>query len=53
MLTTFDNVKLGNLTSMLTNLSPAVASVKTAGDRSSKNHDFVQAVAIARDVGLI
>ena len=41
-----DNVKLGNLTAMLTNIRPAVQATKTSGERNSKNHDFVQAVAI-------
>jgi carbonic anhydrase len=42
-----DNVKLGNLTAMLTNIRPAVEATKTEGDRTSKNKAFVQTVAIA------
>ena len=42
-----DDVKLGNLTAMLTNIRPAVEATKTDGDRTSKNKAFVQAVAIA------
>jgi len=40
-----DDVKLGNLTEMLSNIRPAVAATKTDGERISKNKDFVQAVA--------
>ncbi len=41
-----DNVELGNLTSTLANLAPAVYAVTdVAGERSSKNADFVHAVA--------
>jgi carbonic anhydrase len=41
-----DNVELGNLTQTLSNISPAVYSVKNiAGERSSKNAAFVDAVA--------
>ena len=36
-----DNVKLGNITSMLTKIRPAVESIKYEGDRSSKNQEFV------------
>ncbi len=39
-----DHVELGNITSMLRNLKPAVDSVETEGKRNSKNPDFVQAV---------
>jgi carbonic anhydrase len=42
-----DDVKLGNLTAMLTNIRPAVEATKTEGDRTSKNKAFVQTVAIA------
>jgi carbonic anhydrase len=42
-----DNVKLGNLTAMLTNIRPAVEATKTEGDRTSQNKAFVQTVAIA------
>ncbi len=41
-----DDVKLGNLTTMLSKLKPAVESVKdVSGARNSSNPDFVQAVA--------
>lgn len=40
-----DDVKLGNLTTMLAKLKPAVEAVHLSGERSSKNADFVQAVA--------
>ncbi len=39
-----DNVKLGNITAMLSKIRPAVASVKYDGDRSSKNEEFVHMV---------
>ena len=41
-----DNVELGNLTSTLANIAPAVYSVSgVEGERSSKNKAFVEAVA--------
>lgn len=40
-----DDVKLGNLTSLLKNIEPAVASTPLKGEKSSKNHDYVQGVA--------
>ena len=41
-----DNVQLGNLTAALSNIRPAVeATTGIAGERSSKNRAFVQAVA--------
>ncbi|AMC37134.1 carbonic anhydrase [Janthinobacterium sp. B9-8] len=40
-----DDVKLGNLTSLLEKLKPAVDATKTDGERNSKNHKFVQKVA--------
>lgn len=40
-----DHVELGNLTTLLNKLEPAVKSVKTEGERSSKNAVFVEAVA--------
>jgi carbonic anhydrase len=41
-----DDVKLGNLTEMLSNIRPAVIKVAgTDGDRTSKNKKFVQGVA--------
>ena len=42
-----DDVKLGNITALLAKIRPAVAATKSAGDRTSKNHPFVQAVAEA------
>lgn len=43
-----DHVKLGNLTAMLENLKPAVDAVQDiAGERTSKNPDFVHSVATA------
>lgn len=43
-----DHAELGNLTAMLDNISPALDEVKTseATDRSSKNIDFVNEVAV-------
>ena len=46
-----DGVKLGNLTGLLAKISPAVDTTTFAGDRSSKNPAFVDAVA-ARNVEL-
>lgn len=40
-----DNVKLGNLTTALAKIRPAVAATKLPGERTSKNKAFVQAVA--------
>lgn len=41
-----DNVELGNLTSTLANISPAVYAVdEVEGDRTSKNKEFVEKVA--------
>ena len=41
-----DNVQLGNLTSTLANIAPAIYAVdEIEGSRSSANKDFVQAVA--------
>lgn len=40
-----DGVKMGNLTGLLDKLMPAVNASKIEGDRSSKNHAFVQDVA--------
>ncbi|MDR3716524.1 MAG: carbonic anhydrase family protein [Puia sp.] len=41
-----DRVKLGNITAMLANITPAVDAVKGfPGNRSSKNQEFVAAVA--------
>jgi carbonic anhydrase len=39
-----DNVKLGNITAMLSKIRPAVESVEYDGDRSSKNEGFVHMV---------
>ncbi len=40
-----DNVKLGNLTHTLANIRPAVTATKMAGEHTTKNKAFVQAVA--------
>jgi carbonic anhydrase len=40
-----DGAELGNLTGLLAKIRPAVAATELAGDRSSKNPDFVDAVA--------
>lgn len=40
-----DHVEMGNLTTLLNKLEPAVKSVKTEGERNSKNGAFVEAVA--------
>ena len=40
-----DRVELGNLTSLLAKIQPVVTSVKTEGDRNSKNHEFVEEVS--------
>ena len=42
-----DNVELGNLTTVIHALQPAVADVQESGDRSSKNKKFVRAVTEA------
>jgi len=39
-----DGVELGNITSMLENIKPAVNGVEVEGEKSSKNPEFVQAV---------
>lgn len=39
-----DDVKLGNITSMLTKIRPAVDMTKYEGERGSKNSDFVHMV---------
>ena len=40
-----DGAKLGNLTGLLDKIKPAVAATQYDGERSSKNGDFVDAVA--------
>ena len=40
-----DNAELGNLTGLLAKIKPAVAATAYAGERSSKNYAFVDAVA--------
>lgn len=40
-----DNVQLGHLTGLLDAIKPAIAATRNAGDRSSKNAEFVDAVA--------
>lgn len=39
-----DHVELGNITSMLKNIEPAVEQIKIEGERSSNNPEFVHAV---------
>lgn len=39
-----DHVELGNITSMLRNIKPAIQETISEGERSSKNLEFVQAV---------
>jgi carbonic anhydrase len=40
-----DDVVLGNLTGLLARIKPAIAETKFDGDKSSKNYDYVDAVA--------
>lgn len=40
-----DNVQLGNLTGLLETIKPAIAATEYTGERSSKNAQFVDAVA--------
>jgi len=40
-----DDVKLGNLTAMLENIQPAIDQTPLTGEKSSKNTDYVEAVA--------
>ena len=40
-----DDVKFGNITALVGKIKPVVASVAEKGDRSSKNHAFVDRVA--------
>jgi carbonic anhydrase len=40
-----DGAKLGNLTQLLDKIKPAVQATEYAGERSSKNYEFVDAVA--------
>jgi carbonic anhydrase len=40
-----DGVELGNLTALLSKIRPAVEATRYAGERSSKNYAFVDAVA--------
>lgn len=47
-----DGVKMGNLTTLLDKIAPAVAATKTSGERSSKNHQFVDDV-IEMNVDLV
>ena len=42
-----DHVELGNLTGLVKKIEPAVNSVKTEGERNSKNAEFVEKVAEA------
>jgi carbonic anhydrase len=40
-----DNAELGNLTGLLAKIKPAVAATSYTGERTSKNSEFVDAVA--------
>jgi carbonic anhydrase len=40
-----DNAELGNLTGLLAKIKPAVAATTYTGERTSKNYEFVDAVA--------
>ncbi len=40
-----DGVQLGNLTALLAKIRPAVEATQYTGDRSTKNYEFVDAVA--------
>jgi carbonic anhydrase len=40
-----DNAQLGNLTGLLAKIKPAVAATTYAGEKTSKNYEFVDAVA--------
>jgi carbonic anhydrase len=40
-----DNAELGNLTGLLAKIKPAVTATTYAGERTSKNYEFVDAVA--------
>jgi carbonic anhydrase len=40
-----DKVELGNLTSLLAKIRPAVEATRYEGERSAKNYGFVDAVA--------
>ncbi len=40
-----DNAELGNLTGLLAKIRPAVAATSYTGERTSKNYEFVDAVA--------
>ncbi len=39
-----DDVKLGNITAMLSKISPAVEKVQYEGERNSENEEFVKKV---------
>lgn len=39
-----DNVKLGNITTLLAKIRPALTTVQYSGEKSSKNEEFVHAV---------
>jgi carbonic anhydrase len=44
VMSAIDDVKLGNITAMLSKIRPAVAKVEYEGDRTSANAEFVHAV---------
>lgn len=41
-----DDVKMGELTGLLEKIKPAIAATEEAGERNSKNRDFVHNVAV-------
>jgi len=47
VISAIDDVKLGNITTMLENIKPAItnASKNFAGEKTSKNHEFVKSVS--------
>ncbi|MEM5313129.1 carbonic anhydrase family protein [Paraburkholderia sp. JHI869] len=48
-----DNVQLGNLTGLLQKIQPAIAATQFSGERTSKNDEFVDAVARSNVQGAI
>jgi carbonic anhydrase len=48
-----DNVQLGNLTGLLQKIQPAITATQYSGERTSKNDEFVDAVARSNVQGAI
>ena len=48
-----DNVKLGNITAMLSKIRPAIDKVVYEGDRTSKNEEFVAKVCVSNVLNTI